>query len=313
MLTAVDLLNQPLRGDTAVSVLDQLTLKHDENVLSLEFAALDFTDPRRNQYAYRLEGFDTEWIALDDARGARYTNLGAGEYVFKVKAASSDSVWNENGLSLPITVLPAPWRTWWAYLIYAALACLLAVALYRRQNQRLRLQQAYAQRLATEVDERTAELQQRTAELQQTNVDLAEASAAKSNFLARMSHDIPTPMNGVMGMTELLSGTDLDSRQRHYTQIIARSADALLHIINDILDLSKIEAGKLELTAEVFELEDLIDECVGLLAPQAGKKGVDLVAAISPAVPPHLLGDSLRLRQVLVNLLQQCRQVYSRR
>ena len=296
VLTAVDVLNRPLQGATAIPLLDHLTLKHDQNVLMLEFAALDFADPRHNQYAYKLEGFDQEWIAPGNARRARYTNLGAGEYLFKVRAASADSVWNEAGLQLPISVLPAPWRTLWAYLAYSGMALLLAVALYHQHLRRLRREQHYARRLATDVDQRTAELKLRNAEL-------AEANAAKNSFLARMSHEIRTPMNGVIGMTELLAETRLDSLQRDYTRIISRSADSLLHIINDILDLSKIEAGKLRLVTEPVDLEGLIDESISLLAPQAGKKGIALGAEVSPAMSSRLLGDGLRVRQVLVNLL----------
>jgi signal transduction histidine kinase len=110
-------------------------------------------------------------------------------------------------------------------------------------------------------------------------------------------------MNGVIGMTELLAETHLDSLQRDYTQIISRSADALLHIINDILDLSTIEAGKLRLVTEPFDLTSLINDCVGLLAPQARKKGLSIGTDISPPLPSPLLGDGLRVRQVLVNLL----------
>jgi len=296
VLTSVDVLNQPLQGATAPPLLDHLTLRHDQNVLTLEFAALDFADPRRNQYAYQLEGFDTDWIQLGNARRVRYTNLGAGNYVFKVRAASADSVWNSAGLQLPISVLPAPWRTKWAYLAYAAMALAVVAALYQQHSRRLRRERDYARRLAIEVDQRTYELKLR-------NSELAEANAAKSSFLARMSHEIRTPMNGVLGMAELLAETPLNSLQRDYTQIISRSADALLHIINDILDLSSIEAGKLRLVSEPFNLADLVDDCVGLLAPQAGKKGIAIHAEVSTGLPSLLVGDALRVRQVLVNLL----------
>ena len=296
VLTSITVQNQPLQTGVGVSRVDRLELEHSQNAVSLEFAALDYTDPRRNQYAYRLEGFDPDWIQLGNRRRVDYTNLSPGDYVFRVKAAAADSAWNENGLALPVTVRPAPWQTWWAYCVYAAAALLLLAAVQRRQTLRLRQEQRYARQLAAEVAERTAELSRR-------NEDLAEASAEKSRFLARMSHEIRTPMNGVIGMTELLLGTDLSSQQRHYTQTVARSGQALLQIINDILDLSKIEAGHLQLTSEIFDLEQLVDDCVGLLAPQANKNGIDLVVAVSPAVPRALVGDALRVRQVLINLL----------
>ncbi|MDH5254828.1 MAG: ATP-binding protein, partial [Gammaproteobacteria bacterium] len=296
VLTRIEVQNQPLRTGTAAGVLDGLELGYRDTALSLEFAALDFIDPQRNQYAYRLEGFDENWVKLGNKRRVSYTNLGAGKYVFRVRAASADSVWNDDGLSLPITVQPAPWRTGWAYGGYAVLLLLLLAAAHRYQARQLRAEQEYARRLASEVAARTEELNQR-------NGELAEASAAKSNFLARMSHEIRTPMNGVVGMTELLSSTDLNSQQRHYTQTISRSAQALLQIINDILDLSKIEAGRVELEARPFDMEQLVDECVAILAAHANKKGVELVVAVDPGLPRLFVGDALRIRQVLTNLL----------
>ena len=296
VITNIEVMNQPVRDGVRFSLQESLELGYRENALSFEFAALDFTDPRRNQYQVRLEGFDREWVRLGHGQRVDYTNLDPGDYLFRVRAASADSVWNETGVSLPITVRPAPWQTWWAYLAYVIAGLLLLAVVHRRHTFQLRQQQKYARQLAAEVNARTAELNQR-------NLELAEASTAKSSFLARMSHEIRTPMNGVIGMTELLSDTELTSQQRHYTQIISRSAQALLQIINDILDLSKIEAGRLELVSENLDLENLADDCLGLLAPQANKKGLELVAAMSPSLPRPLLGDALRVRQVLVNLL----------
>ena len=296
VFTEIYVQHQPLKSELAVPMLDTLELGYSENSLSLEFAALDFTDPRRNQYAYRLEGHDDRWIRLGNERRVSYTNLAAGDYLFRVKAASADSTWNEEGAQLAITVRPAPWRTWWAYAAYAVLAALLLLTIYRYYTRRLLEQREYANRLAREVADRTAELKQRSEEL-------ADASSAKSAFLARMSHEIRTPMNGVMGMTQLLSTTNLDSQQRLYTNTITQSSQALLHIINDILDLSKIEAGHVVLESMPFDIEHLVDECLSLLASQASGGKVKLRASIEPDVPAILIGDALRIRQVLINLL----------
>jgi signal transduction histidine kinase/ligand-binding sensor domain-containing protein/DNA-binding response OmpR family regulator len=296
VLTRIEVQHKPLQSGVAAPWLDKLELGHQENALSLEFAALDFTDPARNRYAYQLQGFDRDWVTLGTERRVSYTNLAAGDYLFRVRAASADSVWNDDGLRLAITVRPAPWRTWWAYAVYAGLALVLLAAAYRLQTRRLRKEQQYARRLAGEVEIQTAALVQRNAEL-------AEASAAKSNFLARMSHEIRTPVHGVMGLTELMSSTDLTAQQRHYTETVSRSSQALLQIINDILDLSKIEAGKVELEARPFDLEQLVDDCIAMLAPQGDNKGVELVVVMDPGLPRQFIGDALRIRQVLTNLL----------
>ncbi|MGI9232359.1 MAG: two-component regulator propeller domain-containing protein [Woeseiaceae bacterium] len=296
VLTRLEMLNEPAVTEGSLAFQSRIDLSHSDDVVSFEFAALDYTDPGRNQYAYMLEGFDEDFINSGQVRRVTYTNLADGDYVFRVKAASADSVWNHEGLALPITVHAAPWQTTWAYISYLAFALFVIFVLFRRQHQRLRQEEQYARRLSREVDARTKELNQR-------NQDLKEASEAKSNFLARMSHEIRTPMNGVIGMTELLRGTDLTAKQVHYTQTVSRSAEALLQIINDVLDLSKIEAGRFELESLPVDFSGIVDDTIALLGPEARKKGIELVGFVDPQLALDLVGDPLRIRQVLINLV----------
>lgn len=180
----------------------------------------------------------------------------------------------------------------------AALEELLSV-----HEQTVREQSDRLENTLSELTERQAELEGLTHRLAVARDQALDASRLKSQFLANVSHEIRTPISSVIGMTELLLDTELNETQRRFATIVRQSAQSLLAIINDILDLSKLEAGKVVLSATEFDPASVIQAAVDLLAPAAKGKALPLNLYIDPALPARLIGDPVRLRQILVNLL----------
>ena len=168
---------------------------------------------------------------------------------------------------------------------------------YRKQADQVRGE------LEERVNQRTRALQRVTTDAVALAKKADAASRAKSQFLANMSHEIRTPMNGVLDMSELLADTTLTAEQQHFTDAIRTSAVALLDVINDILDASKIEAGKLELEATEFKPRDVVDSVAALLAGRAQRNGVEFICSVDTEVPGTAVGDTVRLRQILTNLV----------
>jgi signal transduction histidine kinase/ligand-binding sensor domain-containing protein/CheY-like chemotaxis protein/HPt (histidine-containing phosphotransfer) domain-containing protein len=294
-LTRVEVLGAPLQADTPYWLMNRLELKHDASIVSLDFAALDFTSPKRNRLAYRIAGLSERWIDLGTQHRVTLTNLDSGNHLLEVRAANADSQWSDPPVRLIVHRDPAPWASPWAFAVYALLALLLIGARWQMSRKRVAAIVRAKERLETEV---TA----RTQELVESNRQLLEASNAKSSFLARMSHELRTPMNGVVGSAELLTRTSQSSTQQRLTQTIQSSSKVLLQIVNDLLDLSKIQAGKITFESKPFDLVQVLEESTSLFTAIAQGKNIELVVSPPPRAAT-LVGDALRVQQIVMNLV----------
>ncbi len=295
-LTQIDVLGVPAPQPTPYWLLHRIGLDYRASIVSFDIGVLDFSSPRHNRLAYRVMGLTDRWIDLGTQHRITLTNLDPGDHLLEVRAANSDSIWSATPLRLTIHKDPAPWKSSWAYAAYALAALVLLV-------RALWLQRAKFHRIVHERERLESEVALRTRELRDSNAQLTEALQTKGRFLDRMSHELRTPMNGVVGMTELLARTELSPTQARLTQTIRSSAQVLLQIVNDLLDLSKVNAGKMALEELPLDLLAILEECASLF--QTDERQLELIVCPPERdLPPaRLRGDPLRVRQILINLI----------
>ena len=312
-ITNLEIFNKPVSAHDENSPLSksidktsEITLSYLQSVFSFDFASLNYTSSEKNQYAYKMEGFDREWIYTNSSK-AIYTNLNPGKYIFRVKGSNNDGIWNEKGTALQIIITPPFWKTWTftgivGIALLAAFYSFLRIRLNIINNQKFALEKEVKKQTAAVMQQKEAlEIEREQAERARREAE--QANQAKSIFLATMSHEIRTPMNGVLGMTYLLAETDQTEEQREYTETIRNSGQALLTVINDILDFSKIDSGNLELEKQPFELRKCIEEVMDVFSAKASENEIDLIYQIDHDIPLYVKGDQHRLRQILINLI----------
>lgn len=273
------------RGDDAIrfpSISTTLQLQAGDRDFNISLRLLSFADATAHRYRFLLKKYDSDWVDVGASGERIFSSLPPGKYQLQAKAADAEGRWTEP-LLLKLVVLPPWWQTQWALITWGFIAAILFLTsawLYQR-----RVQLVQAQRM------------------REHERDLVERnSTAKSQFLATLGHEIRTPMTGVLGMAELLQTSELTPQQRHRVGSIQSAGKHLLHLVNDVLDLAQIEAGKLRLHDETFEVADLVRDVSDFLRPLAGAKGLGFSFSIDKSTPTFCRGDAGRVRQILLNL-----------
>jgi signal transduction histidine kinase/DNA-binding response OmpR family regulator/streptogramin lyase len=214
-----------------ISETTELVLSYDEDVITFEFASLDFSAPEKNQYAYKLDNLNKDWIYSGSYRSVTFTHLPFGEYILRIKGSNNDGVWNEEGVALKLIITPPWWSRWWAYLLYGLFILSVLYLIRRYELNRLKLKnQLKLEKVETDT--------------------LRNLDQLKSHFFANISHEFRTPLTLILGQIESVLSSKLEIKEKGKLQVANRNARRLLTLINQLLDLSKLEAGSMELKAE---------------------------------------------------------------
>ncbi|MCI0694950.1 response regulator [candidate division KSB1 bacterium] len=290
VITGFKILNRAISHKDSNSVLQKpiseteaLTVSHRDDILTFEFAALDFSAPEKNRYAYMLENFNDDWIHTGAIRTATYTNLPPGEYIFRVKGSNNDGVWNEEGAALRLAILPPWWRTWWAYTLYGLTIIGLLYAVRRYELNRIDLRNRL-------------HLEQVAAE------KLREVDQMKSRFFANISHEFRTPLTLILGPMDSLLAMVENQQARQSLQMMRRNANRLLQLINQLLDLSKLESGRMQLQAVCKDVIPVLRGIVMTFQSMAERKEIALLFH-SEIEPLELYFDHEKFEKIFFNLL----------
>ncbi len=279
--------HSPLPAD--LNSLKSLTLSHDQSDFTFSYAALSYTVPEENKYAYQLEGFDRNWNYAGAGHRATYTNLPPGDYLFRVKAANNDGVWSKTETVLAIHVRPPFWKTWWAYLFYVLLTAALLYIIYRDI--------AGKERLKAQI-----RLERLTAE------KMKELNDIKINFFTHVSHELRTPLSLIMDpLRKLINGEQSKEQTRYYSQLMYDNAQRLTRLINQMLDWRKLETGHLKLEpsrmdmtalaqniAELFQVHALERNIRYTIVAEAGELWADIDADKFEKIIFNLLSNAFK-------------------
>jgi two-component system sensor histidine kinase ChiS len=275
VITGFSTFDTPMTFDHPFHALEEIRLTHKDRFFAFEFAALDFENPGKNRYAYKLEGFNNDWIECGSRRYANFTNLSGGEFVFRVKGSNNDGVWNETGAAIRIYITPPFWKTWWFMGLGVMLVIGIFFLLLHLRTRHLK-QKMEKERLENELK-------------------------LKTDFTAMLVHDLRNPLQCIIGYTELLEDETGPEGIHRFSDRIKMSSSQMLQLVNDMLDISKFEAGKMKVHPIPTNMVDIIKDNIRLMTPLLELKRNRFELHLDRLPPIEV--DPVRISQVINNLL----------
>ncbi len=262
---------------------NDIHLTYDQNIFSIEFVSLDFTNPKNNRYAYQLKGFDSRWINSGNRRFVTYTNLDPGTYTFTAKGSNADGIWNEQGASIRIIITPPFYKTWWAYAGYFIVFLGLLFWGWRSVVHRERLKM----QVAVEQKEKNA---------------LKELDQLKTKFFSNITHEFRTPLTLIQGPTNELLERTSDPESKTLLNFILGNSQRLLKLINQLLDLAKLDAHEMKLFISNTHLPSLLKITISQFSSLAVDRKIQFTSELSESLPT-VKTDSEKLETILSNLI----------
>lgn len=269
--------------EQSIAFTDRIDLAWHQNHVTLEFTALDYTIPNKNQYQYRLSSVDRDWIYAGTDRSVTYANLAPGEYLFEVKGSNSSGVWNEKPAWLRIFIRPPWWRTTWAFVGYLLLFFGVVISLYRFQLNRNKLHSQLA-------------FEQKEAER------LSQLDRIKTNFFSNVTHEFRTPLTLIIEPIRQLIADHSNEKIQDQLRMALKNSEHLLLLVNQLMDLSKLESGQMQQDLRRVDVIAVFQEVYRLFLPLAEKKEIVLKLSIPPSIVPFYL-DKNKAEKIFYNLL----------
>ncbi|MEE4178424.1 MAG: two-component regulator propeller domain-containing protein [Bacteroides sp.] len=280
---------------------NKILLKPNEYSFTVEFAALEYTNPQKNQFMYQLEGIDDSWIETGNRNSIAFSNLAPGKYTLRIKGSNNDGLWSEDPAILQIHVLPPWWRSPGAFIAYFFLTALLIFFIFKRREYQYQKDKKI---LEEKVSERTLQIEKQKAEIMQKNRELNDLNASKDKFFSIIAHDLRNPFNYINGITDLLLRDLQGKDQKHLEQSVRkiRGSSCQAHeLLENLLQWARSQTGTMPFQPERIEVRTLITDTIDLFRDQAARKNIEITSNHLPDINAYL--DVNMIRTVLRNLL----------